>query len=63
MPQSRESDVQPAKDRARSSKHSPEDYPNDEQRMQDEDGHRKGRIETRGRETCGHSLEFTAAEP
>jgi hypothetical protein len=39
--------MQPAKNRARARQQNTEDYPQDEQRMQEEDGNRECRIETR----------------
>lgn len=42
-------DMQPAKNRARACQQSTEDHPQNEQRMQEEDGNNEYRIQTRGK--------------
>src|SRR5436189_4386819 len=49
-------DMQPAKNRVRARQQSTEDYPQNEQRMQDEDGNRECRIEIRSEDGCMHLL-------
>jgi hypothetical protein len=46
--------MQPPENRARACQQSTEDYPQDEQRMQEKDGNSERRIETRGKNGCMH---------
>src|ERR1039458_5817342 len=47
-------DMQPAKNRARARQQSSEDHPQDEQRMQEEDGNREYRIEIQSKSSHMH---------
>ena len=48
------SDMQPAENRARARQQSTENHPQNEQRMQEEDGGRECRIEIRSKNGCMH---------
>ena len=52
------SDMQPAKNRARACQQRTEDHPQNEQRMQEEDGNSECRIETRSKNRCMHLWNF-----
>jgi hypothetical protein len=47
-------DMQPPKNLARARQQCTEDYPQNEQRMQEQNGNREGRIEIRSQNDCMH---------